>query len=465
MLTRSILKRRELLMGLGGASFLAVPVFRDSLAVAQAGTFPVRFVPIFLPGSATDGKFNFSGVLSPLAAFQADSVSLSFDNFAAANIWGTTGEPHGAELRTLLTGDSSLKPQENASVWANSDSIDQTIAAQISSQLRFTTLQFGVVTETISNPLDQRRMIIKAGTPQPPIENPTEMFMRLFGNGAPVPAPTTTGSTPTPAPTGDPSADGKSMLDRLKAEVTALKAVAGVGEQAKLEQHLTSLRELEKQLVGVPSTGTGGAGGGGTGFTPGMGCAAPMITPVAYQQSYPPGSGPDPDIATVTSQQFELLYQSLTCDLTRVASMQLLGTAHTEVGYGWLGVTDDHHALEHNQSEAATGANLDKVQNFFAGEVAKFLNLLKTTPEGSGSMLDNTLVMFFTDFSNAGAHSHDELPFFLFGGGGGKVRTGGRTVAYDGTPHNQLLRGVLNVFGIDQAKVGDDVGGSAVSLA
>lgn len=68
------------------------------------------------------------------------------------------------------------------------------------------------------------------------------------------------------------------MLDRLKAEVAALKVVAGAGEQAKLDQHLTSLRELEKQLVGVtPGGGTGG--GGGIGATPNPGCAAPTITP------------------------------------------------------------------------------------------------------------------------------------------------------------------------------------------
>lgn len=450
MLSRSILRRRELLLALGSASFLAVPVLRETLAEAQGGVFPVRFIPIFLPGGHPGGRFNLAGVLSPLAGFEADAIPMKVNNGAAERIWGVTAEPHGAELRTLLTGDSSLKAQENASEWAKSDSIDQIIASKISSQLKFTTLQFGVVTETQSNPLDQRRMIFKAGTPQPPIEDPKEMFTRLFPNGAPVPSPTTTGSM-TPPPV-DLSADGKSMLDRLKGEITALKLVAGAGEQLKLDQHLTSLRELEKQLVGVSP-------GGGIGATPGAGCAAPSLAPAVYKQSYPPGSGLDPQIDIVTGQQFELLYQALTCDLTRVASMQLLGTAHTEVGFGWLGVTDDHHSLEHGG--ATNEASMAKVSGFFAGEIAKFLSRLKATSEGAGNMLDNSLVMFFTDFSDAADHSHEGLYFHTFGRGGGKVTPGPLRGMVE---INHLLRGVLNVFGIDQAVVGDDIGGSATAL-
>jgi len=458
MFSRSILKRRELLLALGSASFLAVPVFRQALAEAQGGTFPVRFIPIYLPGCEGTGKFSFANAMAPLAAYQADASSFTVDNGAAANIWGRTSEPHAAELRTLLTNDSSVAPEENASVWAKTDSIDQTIAAKISSQLKFTTLQFGVVTETNSNPLDQRRMSFKGGTPQPPIENPNEMFTRLFGNGAPAPAPTPTGSVPAPAPTVDPnpSLDGKSMLDRLKAEVTALKAVAGSGEQQKLDQHLTSLRELEKQLVGTPVTG---GGGGGLGVTPNPGCAVPNIQQAIYAQSYPPGSGPDPQIDIVTGQQFELLYQALTCDLTRVGSMQLLGTAHTEVAFGWLGVRDDHHTMEHGG--AGFAPQMDKVQTFFAGEIAKFLNRLKSTPEGNGNMLDNSLVFLFTDFSNASEHSHDQLPSFTFGRAGGKA-TPGRTVPYDESKgQGNLLWGILKAFDIDQS-VGDPVGGSAI---
>ncbi len=456
MLSRTLLKRRELLLGLGSAGFLAGPVFRESLAEGQTSAFPIRFVPIYLPACEIANKFNFAKALAPLVPFQADSIVFTgVNNDAATAVWRVSGEPHGAELRTLLTGDSSVKALENASVWAKSDSIDQIIAQKISPDLKFTTLQFGVVSETHSNPLDQRRMIFKNSTPQPPIEDPGYMFARLFGTGIPQGGGASTANTSSPA---DVMARGKSVLDRMILEVTALKQVAGAGEQQKLDQHLTSLRELEKQVLGGTAVGDHGL----LGASPGPSCAAPTLTPVPYAQAYPPGSGAGPDIPGVTSQQFQLLYQAWNCDLTRTASMQLLGTAHTEVGFNWLGVKDDHHALEH--SGAGASAAMDKVQSFFTGEIAKFLGLLKSTPEGPGTMLDNTVVLLFTDFSSGEGHSHLDIPFHIFGRGGGKV-TPGRTIAYAGKPHNLLLRSVLNVFGIDQASVGDEVAGTPLSLS
>jgi len=131
MFSRSIVKRRELLLGLGSAGFLAIPVFRQTLAEAQGGVFPVRFIPIYLPACEAAGKFSFANAMAPLAAYQADANSFTADNGAAATIWGQTAEPHAAELRTLLTNDSSVAPEENASVFAKTDSIDQIIAAKI----------------------------------------------------------------------------------------------------------------------------------------------------------------------------------------------------------------------------------------------------------------------------------------------------------------------------------------------
>jgi hypothetical protein len=455
MRNRSILKRRELLMSLGAAGFLAAPVFRETLVEAQALKLPTRFVPIYLPACSTAGRFNFAQDMAPLAPYAPDGIVFeNVNNAAGQSVWGVTGEPHAAELRTLLTGDSSVKPRENASVWAPSDSIDQIIADELSWPLKFTSLQFGVVSETRSNPLDQRRVIFRQGAPQTPVQDPVEMFERLFGTGLPG-----TGSGPSEAVSPELArARGKSVLDQLVGEVTALKAVAGTPEQAKLDQHLTSLRELEKQVVGGMPAGDKGLAA----YAPGSSCAPPTITPVSYGQAYPPGSGPGPDIPGVADRQFRLLYEALNCDLTRVASMQLLGTAHTEVSFEWLGVRDDHHALEHSGGGAVS--NMQKVQSFFAQEIAKFLGYLKATPEGTGTMLDNTVVLFFSDFSDGADHSHARIPFFMFGRGGGRVSVG-RTVNYSGQPHNLLLRSVLNVFGIERANVGDEVSGTPISLS
>ncbi len=478
MQTRAILKRREFIRGLGAASFLAIPVFRESLIEAAGGVFPVRFIPIFLPGSGTKGRFNLAGVLAPLAPFQSDAIEFKgVSNGAGESVWGVTGEPHGSSLRTMLTGDSSVKAKENASVFAKGDSIDQTIGAAISAQQTFTTLQFGVVTETKSNPLDQRRMIFRGGVPQPPVEAPAAMLARIF-NGLAIPATMPPAGMPMPPVAmmkpADMSVDNKSMLDLLRGEVAGLQKLAGVGEQAKLDQHLTSLRELEKQIVTASATGAAPplammppgavAPPGMVATMPGAGCTSPPIQAVCASQKCglaKDGTTSTIDIPTVTRQQFALLHQALLCDKTRVASMQLLGTAHSEVNFNWLGVKEDHHALEHNQT-SGTGPSLDKVQTFFAGEIANFLSLLKTTKEGDGTMLDHSLVLLFTEFGNAGGHTFDDVPLWIFGRANGKV-TAGRTIDYKGGANNLLLRSVLNGFGIDQP-VGDKVGGTPIAL-
>jgi hypothetical protein len=427
MSSKAIIKRRSLLKRLGAASFLAVPVFRETLLEAAAAPNVVRFVPIMLPGGATVGKFTWDGVLAPLAPFKGDAIEIvRMNNHAAGALHAVSGEPHGAALRTIFTCDSSVKAKDNASVFAKSDSIDQMIGEKIGSQLKFTTLQFGVATETSANPLDQKRMSFKAGVPQPPVESPTAMFTRLFGAGVPATQPPM--SAPQP-PASDGTADGKSMLDRLAAEVAALKAVAG----------------------GVRTPGSTMS----PGQSVGLGCSPAAPKDVCSAQRC------GPDIPTVTRQQFQLLHQALACDLTRTASMQLLGTAHTGISYPWLGVNDDHHGLEHNQDEGS-GPALDKVQTFFAGEVAAFLGLLKQTREGDATMLDNTLVMFVSEFRNAFEHNHDDFPAILFGRAGGKVRPG-RVIDYKDSGHGGWLRSVVNVFGIDRV-VGDATNDPVIAL-
>ncbi len=465
MLSRTLLKRRELMLSMGAAGFLAVPLFRESFVEAQAASFPTRFVVLFVGGGcyfpdAPDGTDNsgygtwkFNGVLSPLAGLQSESIQLlGCDNVAGANMAGQSGEPHGAAMRGLLTGDSSVSKAGQAQ-WAPTDTIDQQIAAKIGGSVKFESLQFGISSSGAQ--IDQIRLNIKGSSALPAVDQPATMFSRLFSDFMPGTQPTMTatipGATTTPPPASvDTSARGRSILDVLKNEVAAMKAVAGVSEQQKLEQHLESLRGLEKQLGPLPGGGTGG-GGGGVVSPPqvvGVGCAAPAV-------------GNEMDIPTVAAHQLDLLYQSLVCDLTRVASCQALCSAQSAMGFPYVdGVMDDHHGLEHEFSP-----QIDKVGVFFTQHFANFLNRLKATPEGSGSMLDNTLVLVCSEFSNAGGHVHESVPLTTFGRAGGKV-TPGRVVQYPGgTAHNNALRSILEPFGIT-GNIGDSgLNGNVISLA
>ncbi len=447
MLSKALLKRRELMLSLGAAGFLAVPLFRESFVEAQAASFPQRFVVLFVAGGVYVpdgvegyGTWRFDGVLSPLAGLQADSIQIMGCNNEAGRSMATqSNEPHGAALRGLLTGDSSVW-MDGIAKWALTDTIDQQIAAKIGGSTKFQSLQFGV--KTTGSQIDQMRLSIKGGSALPPVDSPATMFARLFSDFMPgtapaTPATSTASNPPVSSPGVDSGARGRSILDGLIGEVTALKALAGVNEQQKLDQHLESLRALEQQLPPPPAMGTGTVGG--VAVPPpvaGVGCAAPTV------------GSPD-DIPTIASQQLDLLYQALVCDLSRVASLQGLVSAQSGISFPFVGVSPDHHTLEHGYS-----ADIDKVQSHFMGQFANLLNRLKSTPEGAGSMLDNTLVLVCSEFAGAGNHNHDYLPLLTFGKAGGKV-TPGRVVTYPEIPHNNALRSIMQPFGINSASIGD----------
>lgn len=447
-MSRAILRRRELMKGLTAAGFLVRPLFRDSFA--EAAGFPVRFIVLQYPGGTwyptsrgpNPGSLTFDKVLAPLAPLQSEI--LTFSNFENGCTDGNN-EPHGAGMKTMLTGDPFRAPKT---------SVDQVIADAIGQTTKFSSLQFGVGTDL---GVGSRGCSFRNGSEQPTVPDPAVMFTRLFGGGAPAPVPPPPPSgggaaTPpapvAPAPSGGTNAADRrrSMLDLLKGEVTALKRVAGTREQQKLDQHMTSLRELEKQVATISPAGTtapgattnptGPATAAPTTPMPGVGCASPGASSAAKT-----------DVPAIMKAQLELLYQALVCDLTRVATLQFLRSAQDEVGMPWLGITKSHHTLEHEQLQAPNGAELNKVQTWFMEQVAGFCNRLKATPEGSGNMLDNSLVVVVSEIANGEQHTHDFLPITI-GRAGGTVRPGRNIAGKLYQPHSGLLMGFAAAFGI-----------------
>ena len=461
MLSKSLIKRRELMLGLGGAGFLASSIFRGSFVEAQAAQFPTRLVILFFPGGVyypvTDaqyGNFTFDAALKPFVPLKSELVTIKgMNNDAAQSMSATSNEPHGAGMRGLLTGDSSVK-KDGVAEWAATDTIDQTIAGVIGKGVKFPSLQFGVFSD-FGAQIDQRRLIVKGSLAQPGVDSPASMFSRLFGDGVPAPVPTTTSTgtmtAPLPPVMADNSARKRSILDRLLTEVAAIKAAAGPGEQAKLNEHLESLRSLEMR---IPTTMTGGmlpVGTGPTSPVPGVGCMTPNIGAASQE------------IPTIMDQQYDLLYQSIVCDLSRVSSIQMLCSAQSGLPFTWLGAKDDHHTLEHGGPLATDTV---KVDDYIMGQMAKFVTRLKNTTEGNGTVLDNTLVLMISELSNAEQHSHENILCMTAGKASGKVRPG-REIDYQGQPNNLGLRSILEVFGINQSSIGEANlnSGSPISLA
>ncbi len=143
---------------------------------------------------------------------------------------------------------------------------------------------------------------------------------------------------------------------------------------------------------------------------------------------------------------------ALACNLTSVASLQLKVGDNDNNPYPWLGITDSHHPLSHSgDGDLVARDKLTKIYTWYADRFAYFLGKLDAIPEGNGTLLDNTLVVWSSEIGKGNNHSFSKLPVVLAGGIGGKVVTG-RYLVYDNVPHNRLLVAMCHAMGLDQVQ-------------
>jgi len=439
--SRSLLRRRELLGALGAGAFLAVPVFRQSLAEAQ-GAAPKRAIFVQWPDGVPSAcfqlgmcrlnelpdlkYFDFDGQLASFAALKADTIIMQ--NLRAFAAEKNSEEGHEAGMASLLTGRSSR----------GGTSVDQYIAKQVGNLTRFSSLQFGGYPYTFGGPQD--RISYADGFDLAPERDPVVMFEKLFSGAQPAPG----GGAPDPAITLR-LAQKKSTLDFLKAEITAVEGATGAAEKPLLDLHLESLREIEKQLTQV-------AGAAGT-------ACAPPDQGGAVKGQYVGGEGGEIDAQMLAKLQLDLLYQAINCDLTRIATFQWAPSVEVLVKYDWVpgfsAAPDQHHAFAHDHESPANEAIFQGIQNWFTSQTAGLVARMKATAEGGGSLLDNSVVMYASEMSN-GTHVLSPLPVLLAGRGGGSFQNLGTKLDAKGAAHNDLLLSIAAYMGAPMAAIGDN---------
>lgn len=445
-MTRSLLARRSLLQRLGGAAFLAVPVFRGALAEAQSVS-PQRFVVVHFPGGVrypsgnglnewsitpADHNFNFDKVLSPLSGLRSDVVTFDQIGDATRPTQGQTGHT----TSTLLTGESSLADEDFQTAPPGTTSIDQLIANRISQTTRFGSLQLGVKTEDSEFTLAHARIAFANGSAIAPVNDATVVFSRLFSGSVTAP----TGTVPSGVTPGDVegmntlarlSAQKKSIFDLRRAELTEIRAIAGSAEYGKLDEHLTAIRELERSLPMLPVAGGGGAGPGIPSVA-GASCAAASVRE---------GN----DLPTLVANMNELAYQAINCDLTRVVSIQWLHSSTGE-SFSFLGARS-HHEMQHDPQE-----DFDVTQTWFMSQAAALIQRFKNTSDGAQTLLDNSAFLVISEQS----YSHCAIPTigFLAGKAGGSIRTGG-VLKGNQSSLNDLHVGLGRAFGLNLDTFGE----------
>jgi Protein of unknown function (DUF1552) len=437
------ISRRRILQG--GAVALSLP-WLETLAPrpARGAAAPIkRYISMYYPNGTTPNFWNptaagagnawaISPILEPLSAFKANMLVLgNVGNYSAMGVTATAQPSHGTNCAGAWHCYDPRKGSDSAP--GGGISVDQVIAGQIGAATRLPSLQVGL--STIDSycdgaPCAHSRSISWAGpnVPMGKIVNPQTVFDKLVSAGA----PTTVGpgTTPTTPMTTDPKlaqtrALHKSVLDSVLAASTSLRAKLSMSDQARVDQYMTSVRDLEK-LVAAPAMQVTG-GGGAT-----VSCAGQTRPPEAYADMNVPA---DYSRETHANIMIQLVTMAFACDLTRTVSF-MLDDARSEYVYSHVpmrkfnapaagmlsspgtGTCADYHGLQH------AGDNNDgfaTITYWNAQKAAMMAQALASISEGGGTALDGAVIHFGSGM-HGGNHDGLNIPMVLIGSGGGVLK-------------------------------------------
>ena len=378
------LSRRYFLRGLGlagttvrvGLPPLAAMFNSNGTAYAAEAAIPSRFVFWFngngIPEKywvprTTGPDFEFTPCLSPLAGLRRDIHVITGLDSAAARLPGP-GNSHYPSMSALV----SCKTFTGRG--AGGPSIDQVIAQKIGTASRFRSLQVGVSQESFGEAIQSNLSWADRDRPLPPEMLPHQLFDRLFG-------------------VKDPSwvKRQQSILDSVQDEARTVQSRLGSADKARLDEYLTSVRELEHSIASLPPE---------------------YRTPVER-----PAEGGDlRDWPRIAKLQSDLLVHAFASGQTRVASYMLTKCQGLS-RFPWLGHTAQrHHEYTHNGADTPRGVRiLRDICKWHVEEFAYLVGRLKAVPEGAGTLLDNTVLLFAHEHAEANSHKNNNLALILAG--------------------------------------------------
>jgi hypothetical protein len=435
--------RRHLLKALG-VSAAAAPLIPALDGWASAATAaPKRILLLFTPdgiipeqwwptGADTNFTFAPGSILEPMTRHKNDLIILK----NMPRLTGGTGGAHEHAMGGLWTGNSI------SGNYGMAPSVDQIIAKGLPNATDFQSLQFGVRPYYIAGDANGKTssvnsyMIYSGPKAQMPAEgDPYKMFDRIFGNG--FVAPTAGGAMPT---TPDPTlmrirAEKQSIIDFVKGDIADLRLKVGKVDGAKIDAHLSTIRDIETRLAGAKGGSMVSA------------ACAPGARPTPMLDL----AGPD-NLAPLLTLTNKMVAAAFACDRTRVASLQYSRGFSNEI-HTMLGAKETHHTLSHMTSQAAI---LAKIQNFYFTHIAELFDDLKAVQENGVPMLDNMLVVYCNELYLGWTHGVTPEPCIWAGKLGGAIKQPGRVIdfamKYD---HNQMLQTMAHAMGVMVNKVGD----------
>jgi hypothetical protein len=252
--------------------------------------------------------------------------------------------------------------------------------------------------------------------------NPRALFERLFGDGAVSPEARVARMQ-----------HERSLLDAVQEDARRLARELGAGDGRKLSEYLDAVRDVEQRIQRAEARGV---------------------------QELPIGDAPQGIPETYAEHvklMFDLQVLAYQADLTRVMTFMMAREVSNKP-YPEIGVADPHHPLSHHQGDPEKLARMARINTFHASLFAHFVERLRTTPDGDGSLLDHVMLVYGSGMSESNQHLHDNLPILLVGGGGGSIK-GNRHIVYPkGTPITNLYLTLLDKLGVAAERFGDSTG-------
>src|ERR1700733_11351286 len=434
-LTTKSLSRRTILRGAGTA--IALPLLDAMLPafvpLAKAAAKPrMRFGAVYFPNGAimqeltpkTVGSgFEFTPILKPLEPFR-DSL-LVVTNLTRSHPGSQFGD-HAVSAAGFLTGVWP-KRTEAEDVLANT-SIDQVVAHQIGQDTPLPSLE--VATEDFTGYVGgcspgvscAYLNTISWSTPTTPLPmeiNPRAVFERLFGAA---------GSA---ADRKARTEKERSILDSIVDEAGTLQRGLGPRDRIRLGDYLDNLREIERRIQRQEARSA----------TQVDAPDAPIGVPDSF----------DEHVALL----FDLLAVAYQADITRVFTF-MMSRELSQRTYPQIGVTEQHHSVSHHLNKPDKMAQVVKINTYYARMYAKFLEKLRSTPDGDGSLLDHSLIIYGAGMGDSNVHASDPLPLIAIGGG---VGTGHRHIQLPTrTPVGDFWLNVAEKFGKPMDRFGDNTG-------
>ncbi len=412
--------RREFIRDLG-ISAAALPFILNlpSLGFANQGQRKQRLVIMFSPnGVVTDmfwpeaeGKLTeLKESLRPLEPFKDRTLML---HGVCDKVRGD-GDAHMRGIGCLLTG-TELFPgniqggSDTPAGWSKGNSIDQEIKSHLQSapatRTRFGSLEFGVL---VPQRADTWTRMVYSGPNQPiaPIDDPYQMFAKLYGRMK-------------------DQESLRSIVDDLQNDLRNVSKAVSAEDRRLLDAHASFVREMEQELKESKAET--------------VGHAVPQIEPGVKKEN--------DNMPKVSKTQIDLMVNSFAADFSRVATLQFTNSVG-QARMRWLGVSESHHELSHKpDNDRPSQEYLTRINRWYCGQLAYLAKRLAETPEpgGSGSLLDNTLIVWTNELGKGNSHTLDNIPFVLVGNG--LDFRMGRMIKYSKVPHNRLLLSLAHGMG------------------